>query len=168
MSIIKCLPSGTTGRICLAVSCWMAACVCFWKTSLASHLQGSSTTSTFTSWPGESKFHVSVTDHVDSEKAHRIPPTLRFSNQAANTNTFKDADLKVFYTVNIRLPFCQNNNAVIVKLFYNITPDNCPTNATDNSYSSINITAKSPICCGNPYIKFLRFREHVFLSTFKT
>lgn len=77
MFITRWLPSETTGRICLAVSCWMAACVCFWKTSLASHLQGSSTTSTFTSLLGESKFHISVTE---SEKAHRIPPTLLFSN----------------------------------------------------------------------------------------
>lgn len=77
--IIKCLPSETkTGRICLAVSCWMAACVCFWKASLASHLQGSSTTTstTFTASPGESKFHISVT--AESEKAHKIAPFYIF------------------------------------------------------------------------------------------
>ena len=80
--IIKCLPSEITGRICLAVSCWMAACVCFWKASLASHLQGSSTTTAFISSPGESKFHISVTDHVESGKAHTLPPTRLFSNWA--------------------------------------------------------------------------------------
>ncbi len=31
--------------------------------------------------PGESKFHISVTDHVESEKAHRIPPTLHFPSR---------------------------------------------------------------------------------------
>lgn len=53
--IMKGLPPETTARIFLAVSCWMAACVCFWKASLASHLHGSSTTSTFTSLTGDSK-----------------------------------------------------------------------------------------------------------------
>lgn len=77
--IINCPPSETTGRICLAVSCWMAVCVCFWKASLASHLQGSSTTSTFTSSPGESKFHMSVTDHVEEHMEYHPHPHYFFS-----------------------------------------------------------------------------------------
>lgn len=60
MFIIKSSIWNNRKRIFLAVSCWMAACVCFWKTSLASHLHGSSTTSTLTSLPGESKFHISM------------------------------------------------------------------------------------------------------------
>lgn len=135
MFTIKCLPSETTGRICLAVSCWMAACVCFWKTSLASHLQGSSTTSTFTSSPGESKFHMSVTDRVESEKAHKIPPaTLHFpqlnwrsrtSRYRIHRKTFQDKYLIFIY----HCPFAttirqlQSLNSIIL-------PDNCPTNAT--------------------------------------
>lgn len=63
-----CLPFETTGRICLAVSCWMVACVCLWKTSMASHLQGSSTTSALASSPGESRFHISVAAYVQQKK----------------------------------------------------------------------------------------------------
>lgn len=80
----------------------MAACVCFWKASLASHLQGSSTTSTFTSSPGQSKFHISITDqHKIKSYAQRIPPSLNLSqhisqpgcSSTTNAHTFMSGQI---------------------------------------------------------------------------
>lgn len=79
----NCLPSETTGRICLAVSCWRAACVFFWKASWAWHLQGSSTTSTRTSSPAESKI-----SHQRDEKGTYgwMPTTPPFPNHSSATS----------------------------------------------------------------------------------
>lgn len=137
MFIMKCLPSETTGRICLAVSCWMAACVCFWKTSLASHLQGSSTTSTFTSLPGESKFHISVTDCVEGEEAPRLTPAmlhfptkLLFSNKQIwnkEKNSLNHSIILIYHC-----PFATMIRQLQQRLNSITLPDNCPTNATVN------------------------------------
>lgn len=123
---MKCLPSETTGRICLVVSCWMAACVCFWKTSLASHLQGSSTTSTFTSLPGESKFHISVTDCVEGKEAPWLPPAmLHFPTKLLFNNKQKWNEEKNSLNhsiIHLPLPICHNNKAIAAETqFYNIT-----------------------------------------------
>lgn len=100
--IMKGLPPETTGRIFLAVSCWMAACVCFWKASLASHLHGSSTTSTFTSLTGDSK-----RSH-DERGPRTAAATLRFlAKLLLNERTRMDsaAAAKRFKSLNSKAEF---------------------------------------------------------------